>query len=165
METSIYQESKLWETLESCVLYLVLSSSSLLASCCVNPVFVPGYLIQVFWETNVNKWCSEHESRITCLNLDKKLVKEESLIRKKESVVEEEGRRINWFSEIEISSSKFEVEKFNGKYNFNLWRITMNALMIHQWTFVALDQNVHTPTANKKILADILSKAHFKPWR
>lgn len=39
----------------------------------------------------------------------------------------------------------------------------MNALMVHQGTFVALDQKVHIPTANKKILADILSKAHFKP--
>ena len=35
-------------------------------------------------------------------------------------------------SKIEISASKFKVEKFNGKGNFDLWQKRVKALLVQQ---------------------------------
>lgn len=59
-----------------------------------------------------------------------------------------------------MSSSKFDVEKFNGENDFMLWRIKMKALMIHQGIYVALDQKAHAARKDTKVLAETNSKAH-----
>jgi hypothetical protein len=36
-----------------------------------------------------------------------------------------------------ISNAKFEVNKFNGKNNFDLWKLKMSDLLVHQvWLIV-----------------------------
>lgn len=58
-----------------------------------------------------------------------------------------------------MSTSKFEVEKFNRENDFTLRRIKMKALMVHQGTSAALDLKAQA-AIEEKVLADVISKAH-----
>lgn len=59
-----------------------------------------------------------------------------------------------------MSSSKFEVKKFNSENDFILWRIKMKALMVDQCTSASLDLKAQTEIEDKKLLAEIMSKAY-----
>jgi len=55
---------------------------------------------------------------------------------------------------------KFDIEKFTSKNDFNLWRIKMRVLLVHQGLDVALDGKnflVHLSKSKKK---EFLDKAH-----
>lgn len=60
-----------------------------------------------------------------------------------------------------MSTPKFEVEKFNGESDFTLWSIKRKALMAHQVTSAVLDLTDQASIEDKKILADIISKAYI----
>jgi hypothetical protein len=42
---------------------------------------------------------------------------------------------------------KFEVEKFSGKNNFELWKLKMQYLLVQQWLQKALAGKSKKPTA------------------
>lgn len=44
-----------------------------------------------------------------------------------------------------MASAKFDVEKFTGKNNFNLWRVKMLALLTHQECEMALEGEAKLP--------------------
>jgi hypothetical protein len=48
-----------------------------------------------------------------------------------------------------MQSSKFEVEKFSGKSNFELWKLKMQDLLVQQGLKKALARNLKKPTAMK----------------
>jgi hypothetical protein len=45
-----------------------------------------------------------------------------------------------------VQSSKFEVEKFNGKTNFELWKFKMKDLLVQQGFKKALEGKIKKPT-------------------
>ena len=45
-----------------------------------------------------------------------------------------------------MQSSKFEVEKFSGKSNFELWKLKMQALLVQQGLQKALTSKSKKPT-------------------
>ena len=62
-----------------------------------------------------------------------------------------------------MTQQKLEVEKFNGENDFNLWRLKMKAILVHQGLEAAIEEDpkeavVGTSDANK--LKDILKQAH-----
>jgi len=48
-------------------------------------------------------------------------------------------------SKIEISASKFEIKKFNGKENFNLWKKRVKTLLMQQGLHKTLQGNSAKP--------------------
>uniref|UniRef100_A0A251V331 Putative zinc finger, CCHC-type n=1 Tax=Helianthus annuus TaxID=4232 RepID=A0A251V331_HELAN len=58
-------------------------------------------------------------------------------------------------------STKFELEKFDGKNDFGLWRVKMRALLVHQGIVDALAGEAKLPAGlTDKEKKDILEKAH-----
>ncbi|KAI3727129.1 hypothetical protein L1987_66938 [Smallanthus sonchifolius] len=58
-------------------------------------------------------------------------------------------------------STKFDLEKFDGKNDFGLWRLKMRALLVHQGVVDALSGEAHLPVAlSDKEKKDIMEKAH-----
>ncbi|KAD7478133.1 hypothetical protein E3N88_01269 [Mikania micrantha] len=58
-------------------------------------------------------------------------------------------------------STKFELEKFDGKNDFGLWRLKMKALLVHQGVVDALAGEARLPaTMSDKEKKDVLEKAH-----
>lgn len=57
-------------------------------------------------------------------------------------------------------STKFEIEKFDGKNGFNLWRVKMRALLVHQGINEALRGEANLPATLTDKEKDILEKAH-----
>jgi hypothetical protein len=48
---------------------------------------------------------------------------------------------------VKVQSSKFEVEKFNGKNNFVLWKLKMQDLLVQQGLQKALAGKIKKPTS------------------
>ena len=44
-----------------------------------------------------------------------------------------------------MSSTKFEIENFNGKNNFELWKLKMRDLLVQQGLQIALDEKRKRP--------------------
>jgi hypothetical protein len=59
-----------------------------------------------------------------------------------------------------MSSSKFEIDKFNGTNDFGLWRIKMKALLVHQGISEALNLEALAAIDDKKKKFEIETKAH-----
>lgn len=60
-----------------------------------------------------------------------------------------------------MSSAKFDIDKFTNDNDFNLWRIKMNALLVHQRLEEALGGPTKlSTTLSEKEKKDLLSKAH-----
>ncbi|KAJ4708838.1 Retrovirus-related Pol polyprotein from transposon TNT 1-94 [Melia azedarach] len=60
-----------------------------------------------------------------------------------------------------MTTSKFDIEKFTGENDFNLWRIKMRALLVHQGLEEALeDADEISDILTEKEKRDILKKAH-----
>ena len=60
-----------------------------------------------------------------------------------------------------MAGAKFDVEKFNGENDFNLWRMKMKALLVHQGLGKALEGRGKLPASLTKDEKDeILDKAH-----
>lgn len=59
-----------------------------------------------------------------------------------------------------MATAKFDLDKFNGENDFNLWRIKMKALMVHQGISAAISMEEISATENKKLQMEIQSKAH-----
>uniref|UniRef100_A0A803Q7N1 CCHC-type domain-containing protein n=1 Tax=Cannabis sativa TaxID=3483 RepID=A0A803Q7N1_CANSA len=59
-----------------------------------------------------------------------------------------------------MSSSKFEIDKFNGTIDFGLWRIKMKALLVHRGISEALDIEALAAIDDKKKKFEIETKAH-----
>ncbi|KAD3641918.1 hypothetical protein E3N88_31142 [Mikania micrantha] len=58
-------------------------------------------------------------------------------------------------------STKFDLEKFDGKNDFGLWRLKMKALLVHHGVVDALVGEARLPaTLSDKEKKDILEKAH-----
>lgn len=58
-------------------------------------------------------------------------------------------------------STKFELEKFDGKNDFGLWRLKMRALLVHHGVVDALAGEANLPTElTDKEKKDVLEKAH-----
>ena len=62
--------------------------------------------------------------------------------------------------EARMASAKFEVDKFTGENDFNLWRIKMKALMVHQGVADAISKESMEAMIDKNKAAKIQSKAH-----
>ncbi|KAL6513040.1 E3 ubiquitin-protein ligase upl4 [Orobanche minor] len=58
-----------------------------------------------------------------------------------------------------MASGKFELEKFTGENDFNLWRIKIKALLVQQGVGAAIDQEALAAIDKTKV-AEIQSKAH-----
>ncbi|WRX23839.1 GAG-pre-integrase domain - like 7 [Theobroma cacao] len=59
------------------------------------------------------------------------------------------------------SSTKYEIEKFNGKNDFSLWRVKMCALLVQQGLLKALKGKEHLPSnLSDSEKDDIMEKAH-----
>lgn len=59
------------------------------------------------------------------------------------------------------SSAKFEIDKFNGRNDFNLWRLKMRALLVQQGLLKALKGvNALPTTLSDDEKEDILERAH-----
>lgn len=66
----------------------------------------------------------------------------------------------------EMGSMKYDIEKFNGRNDFGLWRIKMRAILIQQGLIDALNKN-HGSSGSKtedgaekeKIRTEIMDKA------
>ena len=60
-----------------------------------------------------------------------------------------------------IETAKYDLEKFNGKNNFGLWRLKMRALLVQQGLKDALDGiNKLSNTLIDKEKKDIIDKDH-----
>lgn len=60
-----------------------------------------------------------------------------------------------------MAQPRFELGKFNGKSNFNLWRIKIRALLVHQGFKQVLNGDAKLPenlSENEK--REVLRKAH-----
>lgn len=60
----------------------------------------------------------------------------------------------------EMTSTRFEVDKFNGTNDFSLWRIKMKAFLVHQGISEALDVEAMDQMDDKKKKNEIEAKAH-----
>ncbi|GKD86759.1 retrovirus-related pol polyprotein from transposon TNT 1-94 [Tanacetum coccineum] len=62
---------------------------------------------------------------------------------------------------MDMSSRKFDLEKFNGSNDFTLWKVKMRALLIQQGCAVALEGDDRFPKDTKEeVKKEILEKAH-----
>lgn len=59
-----------------------------------------------------------------------------------------------------MTSKKFDLDKFNGENDFNLWRIKMKALMVHEGISAAISMDEMFAIEDKKLQIKIQSKAH-----
>ena len=60
-----------------------------------------------------------------------------------------------------MSLPKFDLEKFNGENDFNLWRLKMRAILVHQGLEDALEGEDKMPdTLTESMKREILRKAH-----
>ncbi|KAL5833031.1 hypothetical protein ACOSQ3_016705 [Xanthoceras sorbifolium] len=60
-----------------------------------------------------------------------------------------------------MATVKFDVEKFNGQKDFSLWRVKMQALLVHQGLAKALKRKDPLPESmSDKDKDEILEKAH-----
>ena len=59
------------------------------------------------------------------------------------------------------SAAKFEIDKFNGKNDFSLWRVKMHALLVQQGLWKALKGKDALPaTLSDEEKEDLLEWAH-----
>ncbi|WRX28901.1 hypothetical protein QQP08_021388 [Theobroma cacao] len=59
------------------------------------------------------------------------------------------------------SSTKYEIEKFNGRNDFSLWRVKMRALLVQQGLLKALKGKEHLPSnLSDGEKDDLMEKAH-----
>lgn len=54
-----------------------------------------------------------------------------------------------------IAHTKLEMEKFGGKNDFNLWKVKMEAPLVHQGFDVTLEKN---PSGNYLLMIRILNR-------
>lgn len=61
-----------------------------------------------------------------------------------------------------MAITKFELDKFNGENDFNLWRIKMKALLVHQGLYPALNkEGIKEERDGKPVVSeDVLAIAH-----
>lgn len=60
-----------------------------------------------------------------------------------------------------MGSTRFDLEKFDGKNDFGLWRVKMRALLVQQGTVAALGGENNLPaTLSEKEKREIMEKAH-----
>lgn len=60
-----------------------------------------------------------------------------------------------------VSSTKFEIEKFTGKNSFSLWHIKMRAILVQQGLVKALDGKEKLPSSlTSKQKDEVMEKAH-----
>ena len=60
-----------------------------------------------------------------------------------------------------LSATRFEIEKFNKKNDFSLWRVKMRALLVQQGLWKALKgKNALPVTLSKEEKEDLLERAH-----
>uniref|UniRef100_A0A803QE97 Reverse transcriptase Ty1/copia-type domain-containing protein n=1 Tax=Cannabis sativa TaxID=3483 RepID=A0A803QE97_CANSA len=59
-----------------------------------------------------------------------------------------------------MAVARFEMDKFNGTNNFNLWRIKMKAFLVHQGIHEALDKEAMKLIEDKKKKLEIELKAY-----
>ncbi|GJR57072.1 retrovirus-related pol polyprotein from transposon TNT 1-94 [Tanacetum coccineum] len=63
--------------------------------------------------------------------------------------------------DVQMSSRKFDLEKFNGSNNFMLWKVKMRALLVQQGCAVALEGEDKFPNDTKEeVKKEIMAKAH-----
>lgn len=54
-----------------------------------------------------------------------------------------------------MASTKFELDKLNGKNDFNVWRIKINVLMVCEGIYVALDKEAMAMVKDNKVVLEI----------
>lgn len=60
-----------------------------------------------------------------------------------------------------MTMTKFNIEKFNGKNDFSIWRLKMKALLVHQGIIEALTrENNLQPTMSEEKKREIVKKAY-----
>lgn len=60
-----------------------------------------------------------------------------------------------------VNSAKLDIEKFDGKNDFNLWQLKMRALLVHQGIVDALKGEPDLPTTMlDKEKKEVMEKAH-----
>ena len=60
-----------------------------------------------------------------------------------------------------LSTTRFEIEKFNRKNNFSLWRVKMRALLVQQGLWKALKgKNALPATLSDEEKENLLEQAH-----
>ena len=60
-----------------------------------------------------------------------------------------------------LQTARFEIEKFNEKNDFSLWRVKMRALLVQQGLWKALKGNNALPaTLSDEEKEDLLEQAH-----
>lgn len=63
-----------------------------------------------------------------------------------------------------MAIAKFELDKFNRDNEFNLWRIKMKTLLVHQGLFATLNKEELKEEEDRKswmkVSAEVQSKAH-----
>ena len=65
--------------------------------------------------------------------------------------------------QVTMSLPKFDIEKFNGENDFNLWRLKMRAILVHQGLEDAFEgEDKMLDTLTESVKREILRKAHSK---
>ena len=60
-----------------------------------------------------------------------------------------------------LSATRFEIDKFNGKNDFSLWRVKMRALLVQKGLWKALKGKDALPaTLSDEGKEDLLERAH-----